>query len=559
MPTKLVIVDGPARGREFPLRDGENVMGRTNETPIELPSNKVSRRHAALHVAGAQVEIEDLGSSNGTFLNGKRVTRSPVPAGAKILVGEYVLQVVNGGAGKQAGAARPVQPQGRGPAPQQQRKGAAMVVAGPGSQRPRQTAGSNPAVVPSEQAKRAADQVVGKIGGLPWRYQVFMVVAAVGIALFLDIAFIVSHASRDYRQLALERAQLIAQQVAAQNAQYMAAKEDLLLNVDVAATQDGVKYVQLVGADTQIAFPATLRGTLQKNRTVGLALKKSDFSVAIDDSAEGPGLYDICAPIRFWNRDKGQFDLVGAAYMVFAPEEVAKKATSAVTLYTISAVLLLAFGAGGSLVLIRTTEPAIARLQEDTELLIRGDLKQVKSSLKMKEVQALAHSINRLSQRAGSAAASPRMTAADMASGMVASQSLALPASAGPVDNAGAAATVRALVSAIEDAVIVVDADSRVVEINAAAERMFGLIPARVRGQHLLEAVTDKQLLNDVLDLLNEIAKAPSGVVTRDMPLPDGEGTVDGHVSAAGVRQGRELAGSAIVFAKHPAAGGGAA
>src|SRR5207237_9749183 len=112
-----------------------------------------------------------------------------------------------------------------------------------------------------------------------------------------------------------------------------------------------------------------------------------------------------------------------------------------------------------------TTEPAVARLQEDVELLNRGDVKQVQAKLKMKEFQALAHSINRLSQRVASGPmSSPRTSAADIAAGMVASSGLALPARAGPVDHAGASATVRALVSAIEDAVIVVDADSRVVE-----------------------------------------------------------------------------------------------
>lgn len=66
----LVVMTGTALGQVFPLRPGSSVIGRTAETDIAIPDEAVSRAHARIYVEGATVSIEDLGSRNGTFVNG---------------------------------------------------------------------------------------------------------------------------------------------------------------------------------------------------------------------------------------------------------------------------------------------------------------------------------------------------------------------------------------------------------------------------------------------------------------------------------------------------------
>jgi len=568
---KLVIVDGPSRGKEFPLEDGETFLGRTNETEVELPSNKVSRRHAVIRVGRGNVEIEDLGSSNGTYLNGKKITKSAVPAGGKIVVGEYVLQVFNGGKAQGAAPATGQRPAAQGGS------GKAMVVGGPqapagrqpqprGPQRPGQgqqrgrPTSTGGGIAASEGANRVADQVVGKMGGIAWRTQVFIMAGLIGVAMMGGVAFLVSRTKGDFRELALGRAKLVAQQFASENAVYMFQKNNLSLSNDATSKQDGVKEA-LIAAPlksgsgeviAEIAFPASRVGNQiddSEYATVIEALKAGkSFDVVVGPNKEHPDWFDIAAPMQYYNSadpvDPG-FKLVGVAFITFDPQVVADKATSAGLLYGVALAVLVLSSLGGALLVIRATEPAIARLQEDTELVIRGDLKQVRATIKMPQLEALVHSINRLIQKSPGSAGPSRNVAEDMAAGRAASPALALPAHAGPVDNAGASATVRAVVSAIEDAIIVVDAESNVVEVNRVAEKMFGLIPARVRGKHLLEAITDQDLLNTVLDVINEVTAAPDGVVQRDAQLPGGKA---GRISAAGVRQGNELAGAAIVF-----------
>jgi len=74
--------------REIALREGENVLGRLDEGVAWLESPTVSRRHARILVSGGQATLEDLGSKNGTFLRGKRLTSpAPISDGDEILLG----------------------------------------------------------------------------------------------------------------------------------------------------------------------------------------------------------------------------------------------------------------------------------------------------------------------------------------------------------------------------------------------------------------------------------------------------------------------------------------
>jgi len=69
----LQFTAGPIAGRRFKLADGELVIGRRADCQIFVPDMRVSRQHARLWKRGEQWSLEDLGSNNGTFINGVRV------------------------------------------------------------------------------------------------------------------------------------------------------------------------------------------------------------------------------------------------------------------------------------------------------------------------------------------------------------------------------------------------------------------------------------------------------------------------------------------------------
>jgi len=85
VPTTLKIVDGPNAGQSVPLGDGPILLGRGTDAAIRLDDDYVSTRHARFATNGEQWFVEDLGSTNGTYLGSQRIT-APVPIGLGIQV-----------------------------------------------------------------------------------------------------------------------------------------------------------------------------------------------------------------------------------------------------------------------------------------------------------------------------------------------------------------------------------------------------------------------------------------------------------------------------------------
>ena len=85
----LVLCDGEFAGAEYPLTAEETLIGRNPTTNITLLDESISREHAivAWDAESGVFTIEDLQSTNGTRVNGKRVRSTPLADGDEILVG----------------------------------------------------------------------------------------------------------------------------------------------------------------------------------------------------------------------------------------------------------------------------------------------------------------------------------------------------------------------------------------------------------------------------------------------------------------------------------------
>ena len=86
---RLVLKTEPNAGRFFPLVKAETVIGREAGDDIIIKDPEISRKHARIFLQGANYFIEDLGSTNGTSVNGMRIqAASPLRAGDVIKLGE---------------------------------------------------------------------------------------------------------------------------------------------------------------------------------------------------------------------------------------------------------------------------------------------------------------------------------------------------------------------------------------------------------------------------------------------------------------------------------------
>jgi len=90
----LRFISGKYQGGEFPLRmNREIIIGRSSDLDMVLVEDMVSRRHAKISSSDADVYIQDMGSTNGTFVNGIRLTRDrKLTPGDVVRIGETDLR-----------------------------------------------------------------------------------------------------------------------------------------------------------------------------------------------------------------------------------------------------------------------------------------------------------------------------------------------------------------------------------------------------------------------------------------------------------------------------------
>lgn len=104
---KFVVVRGGRKNQEFPLEEGNNLIGRwdpeTGSFPeVDLdaddPEAKISRKHALLRIENGKLTVEDIGSLNGTYVNRQPRLQPGTPVdlknGDEIIIGKTFLKLV---------------------------------------------------------------------------------------------------------------------------------------------------------------------------------------------------------------------------------------------------------------------------------------------------------------------------------------------------------------------------------------------------------------------------------------------------------------------------------
>ena len=87
----LVVLSGSNVGEMYRLEKDQVVIGRGDKVDLRLVDDGISREHVRLSKEEGRIILEDLGSTNGTYCNGQRVTRQPLSEGDKILIGSTTI------------------------------------------------------------------------------------------------------------------------------------------------------------------------------------------------------------------------------------------------------------------------------------------------------------------------------------------------------------------------------------------------------------------------------------------------------------------------------------
>jgi DNA-binding NtrC family response regulator len=90
---QLLVIDGADRGRACRLGDGEVVIGTDAACDLVVSDDRVSAKQLTIRADGSRFVVRDLGSLNGTWYEGSRITEITIPAGSTLLVGKSALRI----------------------------------------------------------------------------------------------------------------------------------------------------------------------------------------------------------------------------------------------------------------------------------------------------------------------------------------------------------------------------------------------------------------------------------------------------------------------------------
>jgi pSer/pThr/pTyr-binding forkhead associated (FHA) protein len=110
---KLVVLSAGMAGRSHELKVDKTTVGRVEDNTFQIAEASVSSHHCEVLLRGSDVVIKDLNSTNGTFINGERITESVLKPGQILRLGQVELRLEDG----QTPASAPAAPTESAPAP----------------------------------------------------------------------------------------------------------------------------------------------------------------------------------------------------------------------------------------------------------------------------------------------------------------------------------------------------------------------------------------------------------------------------------------------------------
>jgi pSer/pThr/pTyr-binding forkhead associated (FHA) protein len=129
---KLVVLSAGFNGRTHDLNVDKTTIGRVEDNTFQITDPSVSSHHCEIVLRGSDVVIHDLGSTNGSFINGEKVSESVLKPGQTLKLGQIELQLIPEGApippSKPAPAAGAPAPSAPAPSTQRQKMDSTMVV-----------------------------------------------------------------------------------------------------------------------------------------------------------------------------------------------------------------------------------------------------------------------------------------------------------------------------------------------------------------------------------------------------------------------------------------------
>lgn len=491
---KLVAVGGKLRGAEFTLVEGENIAGREAGSAIHLSVPGISKKHFSITVTGDVSYIKDLGSSNGTFVNGKLVKQGTLVSGDKIALPDLILQVVHVKEKKVF-----IQKQ--------------TVVAAEASIEQILAGGTPPTALPAKLLWIFRYKLMPLVYGINQEYE-WRVLFAILLSVFvaLTIAFSIFPVLQDSSQILQSeierRGTHYADDIARLNARALEQKN--LDRVDTAflEKEDGVYSYELFDLDGRIVRPL---GQLNDYISDPFSVKAREwaqndknkdrlvYKLKLDEGQIG-----IAKKIQAYDARSGSFENVGIIAIKFAPKslavEAAKNSKAYLEALSTSAIIAIIFF---GIIYYLTTRP-LEEMKLQIEEATRGKLKELESKHLMREIEPLRSTINSLLQRVRELQHDPL-------------------AQEDTIEEDGP--YISQLAEFLKGAGVpglVLDSQKQIQKVNTEAEDLTGIRESASVGVNIIDVAREKGFAGTVIELCENTAK-------NNGELHSGEYELGGH------------------------------
>ncbi|MBL7663710.1 MAG: FHA domain-containing protein [Bacteriovoracaceae bacterium] len=379
---KLVAVGGKLRGKEITLNEGENIFGRGQDCTHMLSVQGISKRHMNISVNQNTLYIEDLGSSNGTFVNGKIVKRKTLAPNDKIALPDVIFQLIyRPEKNEQFEEKAPEEDDGE------------LVV-----------------------EEKAPDNIVAKvvflfrtkfmpvIYGFNEQYEWGVLLGILlGIFLAVNIALTISPVLTSSKRILIyevaKRGMHYADEVARINNLALQRRDLDRIDTQFLDKETGVISYELFDLEGRIVRPITKLNSYS-NDTLSIKTKewiqKQDKPLV--DLLAGDEI-GIGGPIKAFDTRTGREEVVGGISIRFKPDSLVAEVANSSQAYfealtTSVLVAILFFGA-----VYYMTKKHLDDMYIQIEESVRGKRKDLESNLLMKELDPLRNSINSILQR----------------------------------------------------------------------------------------------------------------------------------------------------------------
>jgi len=449
---QLEVVSGPDQGRVLPLQRKENIIGRDAGAHIILSDSEVSRHHCRISIEGQRAEIEDLGSTNGTLVNGRAVEKAWLHTGDSIQLGDSLLEL------RAANDALP-----------------------------------KPAVL----AGQVTDKIAGAgkaafLKGWGWESRIVALMVILVTVTVLLTAWPLIRGIRDLqRQEARREASVLVTALALANKQAVNNNEEMSLNVAGVERSPGVLRVLIYDAQGRILAPVSqLHQKPTDEGTLG-ALAAQELTIR----ATKTGNLDLAMPIKAFRPGRGEPLKIGTARLIFSTSEATSTSGFLWWRLLTSLLVTLTVGFAMGLFIIAFTRRLVLNLRDQCEEAMKGSRDKVAPAMVSAPLTALSASINRCLSKMAALKASSR----------------ALPKN-GDSLRAGEPHPPKAQWKSPEwpeSGKLVLDDQNIVRRADKGLATFLGLAGQALEGRHLLHVIQDQELLGRCLRLMELAAKEP--------------------------------------------------